>query len=406
MHRTNEKLKLIEVDITMKRSRSNSEARSKKVAILCTHPVQYFAPFFRELGELSKIESKVFFGCLHGAQGKSYDPDFGISIKWDCNILEGYQWYTSSRKSLTDLNQIGSLGLAIKTCLQIIKYDPDYVFIFAYSPFYIAACSLMLILAKKKILLRADTSDSALQRSKPKGLARDIILSFYYKFVYHFFPIGSESYDHYIRLGVCPQKLSTAVYAVDKKVIKPIKNLTYKNDMQYDRKDIINIGFVGKFTPVKDPLTIIEAITHLSIKERNMIRIKTAGTGPLFSEFMSQCKKACIQCQSEGFLNQTEMPAFYQLIDLLILPSVQGEVWGLVVNEALSQGVKVIVSDNVGCRHDLVSSSSAGWVFPAGQSRMLAAKLKEALAMWPWTKRNQPTPFISDLTTAVLDIIQ
>ena len=216
----------------------------------------------------------------------------------------------------------------------------------------------------------------------------------------------AESYDHFIRLGVCPHKLSTAVYAVDKKVIKPIRHLTYENNILHESNGSINIGFVGKFTAVKDPLTIIEAINHLSTKERDMIRIKTAGTGPLLDEFINQCKKACIQCQSKGFLNQTEMPAFYQLIDLLILPSVQGEVWGLVVNEALSQGVKVIVSDNVGCRHDLVSSSSAGWVFPAGQSRMLASKLKEALAMWPWAKSNQPTPSISDLTNAVLEVIQ
>ena len=114
----------------------------------------------------------------------------------------------------------------------------------------------------------------------------------------------------------------------------------------------------------------------------------------------------CLLYHENGFLNQSEMYSFYQTIDLLILPSVQGEVWGLVVNEALSQGVRVIVSDNVGCRHDLVTSDSDGWIFPAGQSRMLAAKIKEAMASWPWVKKVRPTPSISELTREVLQVVQ
>jgi len=41
------------------------------------------------------------------------------------------------------------------------------------------------------------------------------------------------------------------------------------------------------------------------------------------------------RCRFQGFLNQSRLPEFYCLIDLLILPSIQGEVWGGVVNEAL-----------------------------------------------------------------------
>ena len=385
---------------------STSNARKKKLAILCTHPVQYFSPLFRELESSTDVESEVFFGCLHGAQDKSYDPDFDLNINWDCNVLSGYKWRTASRMSLSLLSHVSSIGLALKTCLKIIKIKPDYVLIFAYSPFYISACSIILILANTKILLRADTSDTALTRSRPKNMVRDLILGFYYKCVYHFFPIGCDSYDHYIRLGVNPNKLSTALYAIDKKIIKPKETPTNETSIACKNDKSLNIGFVGKFTDVKDPLIIIEALCHLSSKERQKIHVKTAGTGPLREMFKMQCQVASIKYHENGFLNQSEMYSFYQTIDLLILPSVQGEVWGLVVNEALSQGVRVIVSDNVGCRHDLVTSDSDGWVFPAGQSRMLAAKIKEAIASWPWEKNVRPTPSISELTRAVLRVVQ
>jgi glycosyltransferase involved in cell wall biosynthesis len=107
------------------------------------------------------------------------------------------------------------------------------------------------------------------------------------------------------------------------------------------------------------------------------------------------------RCRFHGFLNQSRLPEFYRSIDLLILPSVQGEVWGLVVNEALGLGARVVVSDRVSCRHDLVSDASAVWVFHAGDPASLAAALEQALAAWPWPRSARPVPNPQDLINAV-----
>ena len=48
-----------------------------------------------------------------------------------------------------------------------------------------------------------------------------------------------------------------------------------------------------------------------------------------------------------GFKNRYEVPDYYAIADVLILPSDQ-ETWGIVVNEALCFGLPVIVSDQVG----------------------------------------------------------
>lgn len=63
--------------------------------------------------------------------------------------------------------------------------------------------------------------------------------------------------------------------------------------------------------------------------------------------------------------------------DVLVLPSLH-DGWGVVVNEALLQGVPVIVSDAVGAR-TLVEKSGAGRVFPAGDVDGLAAVVHELL---------------------------
>ena len=49
----------------------------------------------------------------------------------------------------------------------------------------------------------------------------------------------------------------------------------------------------------------------------------------------------------------------------LVLPS-HSEPWGLVVNESLSYGCPVVVSDICGCVPDLVLDGVTGYSFPVG----------------------------------------
>ena len=79
-----------------------------------------------------------------------------------------------------------------------------------------------------------------------------------------------------------------------------------------------------------------------------------------------------------GFKNQTELPAYYDLCDVFVLPSVY-EPWGLVVNEVMNAGRAVIVSDQVGCGPDLVRPGENGYIFPAGDIAGLCGALKNIL---------------------------
>jgi glycosyltransferase involved in cell wall biosynthesis len=75
-----------------------------------------------------------------------------------------------------------------------------------------------------------------------------------------------------------------------------------------------------------------------------------------------------------GFKNQTELPRYYDLCDIFVLPS-EYEPWGLVVNEVMNAEKAVIVSDHVGCGLDLVSDGQNGYVVPVGDVQLLAERL-------------------------------
>jgi len=80
-----------------------------------------------------------------------------------------------------------------------------------------------------------------------------------------------------------------------------------------------------------------------------------------------------------GFRNQSELPAFYALADIFVLPSVD-ETWGLVVNEAMNAGCAIVVSDQVGSGADLVKDGENGFVFAARDVAALADALRATLA--------------------------
>ena len=80
-----------------------------------------------------------------------------------------------------------------------------------------------------------------------------------------------------------------------------------------------------------------------------------------------------------GFRNQTELPRFYDLCDVFVLPS-KLEPWGLVVNEVMNAGRAVIVSDQVGAAADLVRNGENGFVYPAGDVDALTGALRQILS--------------------------
>jgi glycosyltransferase involved in cell wall biosynthesis len=140
--------------------------------------------------------------------------------------------------------------------------------------------------------------------------------------------------------------------------------------------------FVGKISPVKDPLLIPAALERLRLDPARAalwrrLHLVVVGDGVLRPALEAALEGALPGRQhAMGFQNQRDLGRFYALADVLLLPSRQGETWGLVVNEALQFGCGVICSDRVGSAADLVTGWPWGRVHDSGD----AAGLAEAIA--------------------------
>lgn len=395
-------------------SSDGSWPRRVRLAVLITHPVQYFKPVFAALAAEPGLDLLVVFGSDHGLRS-SLDPDFGVRFAWDSSPAEGFPHTFISQGTLGELARWGaSLPLALAALRRIRRFRPDGVLVFAYSPAFITLTTLLLAATGQHLLLRADGTDRAFPRSALKSALKDGLLRAYYRLFRHVFPIGSDSDDHFRRLGVPLRRRTPVPYAVDVDFFaNQVKRWLPQRDQLRGEEmlppEAVVLLWAGKITPVKNPQLLVEALALLQEPLRRRLALVVVGDGPLRESFETQLEPLLPgRCRFTGFRNQSEMGRFHALADALVFPSRQGETWGLVVNEALQFGLPVLVSNHAGCARDLVAPAAhppaGSAVFASGDPRALAAALEGLLEQHdPGRLRRsvEPLPHPGDLARAV-----
>jgi glycosyltransferase involved in cell wall biosynthesis len=216
-----------------------------------------------------------------------------------------------------------------------------------------------------------------------------VILRILFKAVAAFLAIGQENKKFYEFLGVPEKKIFFVPYAVDNDwFIKKhrelrIRNYELRKELGIDPKAVV-ILFVGKFTPKKRPLDLLRAYELLTNDQRPTTNDKAAlvlvGDGELRPALEHYVKSRKLpNVYFAGFQNQSQLPKYYALSDIFVLPSGLGETWGVVINEAMCFGLAVIVSDIVGCGPDLVKQAKNGYIYPLGDIARLANYLGELI---------------------------
>jgi glycosyltransferase involved in cell wall biosynthesis len=119
--------------------------------------------------------------------------------------------------------------------------------------------------------------------------------------------------------------------------------------------DAIAVMFSGKLSPRKGVDLLPEAVRRLPSALRDRIVLVFVGDGAQRGALEAAGRgPGAVAMRFAGVQRQAALSAYYHAADLLALPSISGETWGLVVNEALHHGVPCVVSDRVGSAPDLI----------------------------------------------------
>lgn len=377
-----------------------------KIGVLITHPIQYFQPVFEELSASYELSTKVFFGCKAGLE-EFYDEEFGKVIKWDSGPTKGFRsTFISENAEINRLRGMQGIWLGIKAAQEIRKWQADSVLIFAYTPTFITAATIWLKLTgQKSLILRADATDGAFKRGALKRLGRSLILPLYYSLFSFVLPIGSESDKHFSKKGVKARRRKKVLFSsntnfFEQKILE-IKKL---NGAEESRSKQI-VAYIGKLSRRKGVQVLVDAIKGMASSEAKKIHLVIVGSGELennIGEQLAGIRK--LEFTMTGFKNQNEIADYYAMADTVVVPSVEGETWGLVVNEALQFGCRVIATKRVGASSDLLLTQPHV-VVESDDAKAIRTALNEYYlkpADWMYNKKryeNLPKP--SDLVNEV-----
>ena len=347
-----------------------------RLAILASHPVQYYAPLFRELA--SRIDLHVFYA--HSATPEQQGAaGFGTGFEWDVDLTSGYShsFLENAAKAPGTSSFFGCDTPEIGTRL----HEGQFGAVLA-TGWHLKSMLQGIWAARRqglKVMVRGDshldTPRSAL-KSAVKSISYPALLRVFDACLY----VGKRNRSYYEHYGVQPARLFHSPHCVD--------NARFRNGASVEARLSLRLRLgvdseeklvllCGKLLPLKRPLDVLDAVARV---RRSGLRasILVVGSGPLEGEIRAKAQAQNVPLHILGFQNQSTMPAAYAASDVVALPS-SSETWGLVCNEALACGRGIVVSDKVGCGPDLAYDNRVGRIFPMGNIDAFAGCIERSL---------------------------
>ena len=342
-----------------------------RLAIINTHPIQYYAPVFKLLHQQPNISVKVFYTYGENSANK-YDPGFNRNINWDIPLLDGYP-YEYIKNSAKDVGTHTFRGIINPDLIDKINdYKPDAILIYGWAhQSHLKAIHHF----KNKIPIYFRGDSTLLDRKTGvKNSMKYLFLKWVYKHVDHAFYTGTNNKAYFKKYGLNESQLNFVPHSIDNDrfTIEKAEDAALLRQKLNIPPDDILILFAGKFESKKDPLLLLSAFLNI---DKPGVHLLFVGNGALEDRLKEKASgKANVHFMD--FQNQTYMPVVYQAADLFCLPSKgPAETWGLVVNEAMACKKAILVSDKVGCAIDLVKPGYNGAIFKAGDINALTEAL-------------------------------
>ena len=351
--------------------------RPCRLAVLASHPVQYFVPIYRRLAKDPRIALDVLYCSDYGVRPR-YDKQFGRKIRWDIDMVSDYPHrFLANVSPVSDtFNPLHAVNPTAFTHL-LSGYDALWVNGYVYPSNWFALAGAML--RRTRVLMRSELRVEPGRPARWFDGVRDRIIRWWVRRADALLYIGRANREAYLHYGARENQLFFTPYSVD---VETISRRAAEPHVRESMRKQWGIGegecvvlYVGKMTERKHPEALLKLLDDPVVADR--VRLVFVGTGPLEADLRARVEaRNSARAVFLGFVNQTDLPDVYAGADVFVMPS-EREPWGLVLNEAMAAGLAPVASDEVGGGVDLLDHGRTGFVFPSLDWEAMTGMVRE-----------------------------
>ena len=170
-----------------------------------------------------------------------------------------------------------------------------------------------------------------------------------------------------IKQGVSKNSISIGTQVIADELSE---DLSLRSDHTFAGKTVVL--FVGHFRKRKGMDYLIKAFRSLKRDDSVLI---IAGSGEE-EDHLKSLAEGTDHILFPGFVQGQQKTKYYSLADIFVLPTLD-DCWGLVVNEAMSFGLPIIVTERAGCAPELAKDN--GIIVPARNVEALKGAMQKLL---------------------------
>ncbi|MFQ5910473.1 MAG: glycosyltransferase family 4 protein [Thermoplasmata archaeon] len=262
---------------------------------------------------------------------------------------------------------------------ELSRRPPDLVVLGGYeSPTNLAAG---LLLDRRKVPFLFGTGAMDMGWRWPGGLLRALIKNAMIRSSGVMVP-GSAAREHALGLGVPTERISIVPYSVDTEMFTPISP-THREALRraLNLPQGVLCLFVGNLVYRKGVDLLLEAFRRM-VPAHPEAHLLFLGEGPLREDLTRQAEQDAALSGRVHLLGPhpyASLPSYYGASDVFVLPT-RDDIWGMVLNEAMSVGLPVISSNRAGGAIDLIEDGVTGFNFPAEDVDTLSTILGKLVA--------------------------
>jgi len=344
-----------------------------KLAVVASHPVQYWVPVYRKLAESNKIDIQVFYVAENGAY-EYFDAQFNQVIKWDIPLTQGYE-HVFLKPGLV-LEDYGFFTVdAANINDQLNLFAPDFIWLNGYAQ-RINWRVLKAFSGRAHLMF---TSDSNLQDSRHwwRSHLKSWVVRYFFRRIDSFLSCSPKNTEYLLHYGAPSNAIVHSVFPVDtqrlldqQQKITPERSAELRRKLQLTDEDSVLL-FAGKLIPHKRPEDMIYLVAGLLLM---------VGNGEMLDELKRLAADLGVEkcVRFAGFVNQSNIGEYFALGDLFVFPSSK-EPFGVIASEVLPFGLPIIAAQTIGAVGASIIEGENALLYPCGDIASLLSATESLL---------------------------